>query len=154
MQTNRRNLIKQISLTLVGLGIVPIKDFAFPIDLLNDEQANNPIRLSSNENPYGPSPLALSAMSSSIKMSNRYSWNITKDLISAIAKKNNATVENVLIGAGSTELINVIIEYLAFQKGSFIVANPSYTNWTNTASNLGLKKISVPLTIDMGRAHV
>ena len=150
MPTNRRKWLQQIGLLTAGLGVAQFKTFAMPTTnlLAFETPDNNPIRLSSNENPYGPSPLARAAMTNSINSSNRYNWNITGELISSIAGKNKVTNENILVGAGSTEILDVVVQSFAFQKGNFIVANPSYSSWTKTIEKLGLKKISVPLTKD------
>jgi histidinol-phosphate aminotransferase len=144
MNINRRTLIRQIGVGIIGLNLNPLESFATLSNAsLTD---NNPIRLSSNENPYGPSPMAIKAMTEAIGKSNRYSWNTTGDLIAAIAKKDHVSDENVLLAAGSTEILNRLIHF--FAKGNFIVADPSYTNWTETAKNLGMKKIQTPLTSD------
>jgi histidinol-phosphate aminotransferase len=150
MQTNRRKWLQQIGIVTAGLGIAQFKTFASPTTnlLIFAPPDDSPLRLSSNENPYGPSPLARTAMTDSITNSNRYNWDTTGKLISALAKKNNVTDDNILIGAGSTEILDLVVQYFAFQKGSFIVASPSYTSWAKTAEKLGLKKISVLLTKD------
>ena len=140
MQMNRRNWLRQIGLVTAGLGVAQFNAFALPTTnlLTFSPTDDNPIRLSSNENPYGPSPLARTAMTNSINNSNRYTWNTTGDLISAIAKKHNITDDNILIGAGSTEIIDLVVQSFAFQKGNFITANPSYTSWAKTAEKSGL----------------
>jgi len=150
MPTNRRTLLKQMGLGVITLSVSPFKSFDLPTaDFFNFDQPDDGIiRLSSNENPYGPSPLARTAMASSLNSSNRYNWNTTGDLMKAIAKKNKVSDENILIGAGSTEIIDLVARSFASSKGSFVVANPSFTNWAKTAEKLGQKKISVPLTND------
>ena len=149
MESNRRLWLKHVGLGLAGIGLSNLQSFASPAnDFFKFSPDNLPIRLSSNENPYGPSPLAWTAMTEAVKNSNRYNWNTTENLISALAKKNNVTTDNILVGAGSTEIIDFVVQYFAFQKGSFIVANPSYTSWAKTAEKLGLKKISISLTKD------
>src|SRR2546421_8424676 len=117
MQTNRRNWLRQIGLATAGLSVAQFKTFAWPAANPFNPQGDAPVRLSSNENPYGPSTLARTAMAESINNSNRYNWNITTDLISAIAKKNNVTSENILVGAGSTEILDLVVQSFAFQKG-------------------------------------
>src|SRR5580765_7264671 len=64
MQTSRRTLLKQLGLGIAGLGIVQFKTFASPATsfLTFTPADDGPIRLSSNENPYGPSPAARIAM--------------------------------------------------------------------------------------------
>jgi histidinol-phosphate aminotransferase len=147
---SRRNWLKQTSLGIVSLGIVPLEIFAVSkadnfIKAANDFE---PIRLRSNENPYGPSELARTAMTQSINSSNRYNWDLTTELILKIAEKNNLGVENILLGAGSTEILDLVVRYCALNKGSFVLADPTYNYWTETAEKLGLRKITVPLTQD------
>ena len=60
--------------------------------------------LRSNENPYGPSALVTKELQKNLSSCNRYHWEITSKLISSIATKNKIKEENVLIGAGSTEI--------------------------------------------------
>ncbi len=149
MQTNRRLWLKQIGLSVAGIGLANLKTFASAQkDLFEVSNDDLPIKLSSNENPYGPSPLARAAMVESINITNRYNWQLAAELIETIAKKNNVTTDNILMGAGSTEILDVVARFAALKKGSFIIADPSYGYWTETAQKLGLKKISVPLTTD------
>jgi histidinol-phosphate aminotransferase len=150
MQTNRRKWLQQIGLLTAGLGSIQLKALAVPVcdRLTFAPPGDNPIRLSSNENPYGPSPLARSAMADSIISSNRYNWITTEDLIAALAKRNHVEDANILVGAGSTVILDLVVQYFAVQKGNFIVAHPSYTYWAKTAEKSGLKKISIPLSTD------
>ena len=149
MQTNRRLWLKQIGLGVAGIGLANFETFASPTkDFFKDSVGDLPIRLSSNENPYGPSPMARTAMVDNINISNRYNWQLSSELIDALAKKNNIASANILMGAGSTEILDLVARFSALEKGSFIIADPSYSYWTETAQKLGLKKIAVPLTAD------
>ena len=149
MTLNRRKWLGQVGLILGGLSLEPAKNIAatlpphlgyFPEDM--------PIRLSSNENPYGPSPFARKAMAESINFSNRYGWKLTSDLVAAIAEKNNLTADNILIDAGSTEILDLVVQLAALEKGDFILAEPTFNYWSERAVTLGLKKNAVPLTAD------
>ncbi len=147
---SRRNWLKQTSLGIVSLGIIPLESFAVSkVEIPIKEEADLiPIYLRSNENPYGPSDLARNAMAKSINSSNRYNWDSISDLISKIAKKDNLAAENILLGAGSTEILDLVARYCAVNKGSFILADPTYNYWTEAVEKLGLTKITVPLTED------
>jgi histidinol-phosphate aminotransferase len=92
--------------------------------------------------------LAKLAMTEHINSSNRYNWNLGSELINALAKKNEVAVENILLGSGSTEILDLTVRFAARQKGNFIIADPSYGYWTDTAQKLGLTKMAVPLTAD------
>jgi histidinol-phosphate aminotransferase len=151
MGTNRRLWVKQIGLGLAGVGLASIESFASPAtQQFLDEygSAEGPIILSSNENPYGPSPLARKAIADHLTISNRYNWNISSELVADIAGKNNVSDENILLGSGSTEILDLVSKVAASGNGNYVIADPSYNYWTVTLDNLGLKKIKVPLTPD------
>ena len=146
MKNNRRRWLKQTSLAFAGLSLAPLRNFGLSTQQSPIGRGDDPIRLSSNENPYGPSPLARKAMAEAVNISNRYQWTSGTELISAIAAKNSVTADNILIGAGSTEILDLVIQFIALKKGSFVVADPTFSPWAKTAERLGLQKISIPLT--------
>ena len=148
--SNRRNWLKQIRLGTIGLGFCQFDAFANPPleNYIAPSLDKSPILLRSNENPYGPSPLARLAMQKSINNSNRYGWNASEELISLIAKKNNVSDNNILLGAGSTEILDLVLQYTALKKGNFILAETTFDYWTFPSEKLGFKKITVPLTAD------
>jgi histidinol-phosphate aminotransferase len=152
MATNRRLWLKQIGLGVAGIGLTNIKSYASPAfsenffgDLGNNDKT---IILRSNENPYGPSPLARKAFADHVTISNRYNWDIETQIISDIALKNSVKEENILLGAGSTEILDLVAKYASLGKGNYVIADPSYEYWTVTLDNLGLKKNKIPLTPD------
>src|SRR5689334_11694437 len=65
------------------------------------------VRLSSNENPYGPSSMALKAMSDAFSLAWRYPDEHTDILIDTIAKLHGVGREQILLGDGSGELLKV-----------------------------------------------
>ncbi|WP_421797724.1 histidinol-phosphate transaminase [Haliscomenobacter sp.] len=146
MQINRRNWLKQLGIGVSGIGLANFNTLASPtVDFFESIVGDATINLNSNENPYGPSPLARAAMAKSINSSNRYNWQLTTDLVEALAKKNKVSAENILVGAGSTEIIDLVVRLAASTKGNLVTANPSYDNWIPTAKKLGLQAIKVPL---------
>ena len=147
---NRRNWLKQVGLGTIGLGLTSFETFAnlSPENYISLDLDKSPILLRSNENPYGPSPLARIAMQKSINSSNRYGWNLSGELISLIAKKNNVSDHNILLGAGSTEILDLVLQHTALKKGNYILAETTFNYWTFPSEKLGIKKITVPLTAD------
>src|SRR6476660_1831939 len=115
MATNRRLWLKQIGLGVAGVGLANIKSYASPVfseNFLDDlESNNNTIILRSNENPYGPSPLAIKAFADNLNISNRYNWGVETQIISAIALKNGVKDDNILLGAGSTEILDLVAKF-------------------------------------------
>ena len=80
MENRRRLWLKQIGLGIAGIGLANVKSYASPImseDFIdNIENHNNLIFLRSNENPYGPSPIARKAFVDNANISNRYNWDV------------------------------------------------------------------------------
>lgn len=68
---------------------------------------SGPVRLSSNENPYGPSPLALKAMTDAFNLVWRYPDEHADTLIEMLAKLNGVAREQIMLGDGSGEILKV-----------------------------------------------
>lgn len=161
MENRRRLWLKQIGLGIAGIGLANLKSYASPVmseDFFDNlENHNNLIFLRSNENPYGPSPLARKAFVDNANISNRYNWDVATQLIADLAKRNSVKDENILLGAGSTEILDLVAKFVSLEKGhepkvtgnaNYVIADPSYDYWTVTLDNLGLTKNKVPLTTD------
>ena len=63
------------------------------------------IRLDANENPFGPSPLAIEAMHAAVMSANCYPEDDCTELRRKLAEHHNVPVEQVLVTAGSTGLL-------------------------------------------------
>jgi len=152
METNRRLWLKKIGIGVAGIGLTNFNSFASPLvseNLINSfDNDTNLIFLRSNENPYGPSPLARKSFADNANISNRYNWDIANQLIADLAKRNSVKDENILLGAGSTEILDLVAKLVTQEKGNYVIADPSYDYWTVTLDNLGLTKNKVPLTTD------
>jgi len=69
----------------------------------------NPIKLSSNEAPFGPSPRALAVIDQEKALLNRYPDGAQSELRAALAKKYDLEPSRILCGNGSEELILLLI---------------------------------------------
>src|SRR5437660_3395025 len=65
------------------------------------------VRLNSNENPYGPSPLALKAMTDAFSLAWRYPDEHADTLIDTLARINGVNREQIVLGDGSGEILKV-----------------------------------------------
>lgn len=63
------------------------------------------IKLASNENPFGPSLLALSAMRKAAAEGNLYPDNQVNELRQKLAERHRMRLENIIVTAGSTSLL-------------------------------------------------
>jgi len=107
--------------------------------------ADLPIRLDSNENPYGPSPRVLDAMRNALNMANRYPWREYAGLTQHIAAMHNVQPDGVLLGCGSNEILRVAALARLGPGKKFVQASPTYETAERYAELAGAEVISVPL---------
>ena len=102
------------------------------------------VRLGANENPYGPSRVALKAINDNMHLANRYSGD-PRPLISVIAGINGVATENVVVGTGSSEVLKVAGMMAARDQGSIVCADPTYQSLLRHAESAGAEIIRVPV---------
>jgi histidinol-phosphate aminotransferase len=72
-----------------------------------------PLKLSSNENPFGPPPSAVSAMAEAATMAHRYPSTDHKGLRTALSEVNGLDPERIICGVGSDEIITLLCQAYA-----------------------------------------
>jgi histidinol-phosphate aminotransferase len=110
-------------------------------------QAATIVRLSANENPYGPSPKALKAMTDVFDLACRYPDEHNNLLIEGLAKINGVNHDQILLGDGSSEILDLCAETFTGPKvGKLVAADPTFEAIINNASINGAEVAKVPLT--------
>jgi len=84
------------------------------------------IKLCSNENPLGPSPLAVEAIRNHILEVHLYPDNDCYYLKKKLAEIHQLSPENIVIGNGSVEVIHLVANAFLNPKEEVIVSNPSF----------------------------
>lgn len=105
-------------------------------------------KLSSNENPYGPPKTAQTAVAESVKNGNRYAWQEMYDLIDKIAKKEGVTSKHIMMGPGSSDLLEKVALVLFMNGGNIVSADPCYMSLVNVAKSVGATWKAVPCKND------
>ena len=141
MITNRREWLKTTTTVLAGLGFTP----QLPAAEKEEYLPGNIILLNRNENAYGPSPAAKKAMAEALVNSNRYPDEQIPKLKQQIADFWQVSSENILMGAGSSEILGLTSILVSSTKGNVITAEPSYRVWNSQAESFGLQFIRIPL---------
>lgn len=98
------------------------------------------IRISSNENPLGPGKAVLDAMLGAFPDAGRYPFNSTPndtDLAAAIAAKFKVKPENIVLGAGSQEILKSAVRAFTTPARGLVTGSPSFENCPGTARRLG-----------------
>ena len=105
------------------------------------------VRLSANENPYGPSPKAFQAITDSFALACRYPDEHNNLLIDKLAKLNGVNHDQILLGDGSGEILKLCAEtFTGAQNGKLVAADPTFEAILNNASANGAEVVKVPLT--------
>jgi len=105
------------------------------------------VRLSANENPYGPSPKGLQAITDSFGIACRYPDEHNNVLIEKLAKLNGINHDQILLGDGSGEILKLCAEtFTGQQRGPLIAADPTFEAILKNAAANGAKVVKVPLT--------
>lgn len=108
----------------------------------------NPIRLHSNENPYGPSQVVRNAVKDSFSEACRYPFSYSSELVEMLAKKEGVTTDHIVLTGGSTEGLRVTGLTYGINGGEIIAAKPTFLAMMMYAELWGSKTNWVPLTSD------
>lgn len=102
-------------------------------------------RLCYNENPLGPSPLALAAMQETVSQAHRYPDWFSSVLEGYIANQHNVTSSKICAGSGATEIIRLVADAFLHTGDEMITATPTYSQMASEAAANGASVIHVPL---------
>ncbi|HEY7285995.1 MAG TPA: aminotransferase class I/II-fold pyridoxal phosphate-dependent enzyme, partial [Vicinamibacterales bacterium] len=103
--------------------------------------------LSSNENCWGPPESVMKAMNNAWKYSNRYGYP-DGNLTAEIAKHHGVKQENILLGAGSGEILDVVGTTYLMGGKKVLGVEPSYGSVYQHATSIKTSAILMPLTKD------
>jgi histidinol-phosphate aminotransferase len=101
------------------------------------------VRLSANENPYGPSPLARAALIAAAGESCRYPLAVANRLIDKLAAREQVPREQIVLGAGSSELLATLA--IGYSRGAVVCAWPTFEQLPAYAERRGAALRKVPL---------
>ena len=103
------------------------------------------IKLSSNENPYGPFPGAVEAMEAVLPRLNVYSDGAARALRRRLAEHLGVNGENVVVSNGSNELLRVIAQCVLELGDECVFAWPSFVVYPMVTQLMGATAVRVPL---------
>jgi len=102
------------------------------------------IKLASNENPWGPSPRAITAAAFALTDSNRYPDMLARDLREALAERFAVKVENVVVGSGSESIMANIMRTFLCDEDEILTAENTFVGFMVLARGSGRKITLVP----------
>lgn len=113
--------------------------------------AGGPVRLQSNENPYGMSPRAKQAMLDAWDEHNKYGSLAPLALRDAFAAHAGVPAECVMITQGSREVLCTAALTFGMRGADVLSADPTFEGLSQYAEHMGLRVHRVPL--NAGHAH-
>jgi histidinol-phosphate aminotransferase len=108
------------------LGIAPYEPGKPTEELERELGIADAIKLASNENPLGPSDRVQKALLAALPHLNRYPDGSGHYLRQALAKKHGVSIDQVVLGNGSNELIELIVRTFLRPGDEVVVPHPSF----------------------------
>ena len=146
---SRRDWFKS-SIGIGGLMLSPSILTAEEIKKYNPRSKSSIVKLSSNENPYGPSERVLNAIKNSFNDACRYPYEFIQELQKTLAKKHDVPIESIVITGGSNEALRITGLAISNKGGNIVAGQPTYLALMNYAEAWGAEIKWVPVDSDKG----
>lgn len=152
---SRRGFVGGVASALGAIGLTPTaqawargaRGFDRGYELGPEDDYDAMAKLANNENPYGPPESVLKAMTKAMKYANRYGYpdsGLTEELV----KHHGVKAENILLSAGSGEILDICGTTFLRDGKTVVGSDPSYNIFYSHATNLKAEIIRVPLLAD------
>src|SRR5215217_6631648 len=104
-------------------------------------------KLANNENPYGPPESVMKALTHAMKYSNRYGYP-DGGIVAEIAKHHGVQPENVMIAAGSGEILDVVGSAFASNGKKVVGVEPTFSQVYQHVTSVKGAALTLPLRAD------
>jgi histidinol-phosphate aminotransferase len=144
----RRRFVSGVASTVGALALNPrLSAHAQQRALMQRDEYDSLAKLAANENPYGPPESVMQAMTGAFKYANRYGYP-DGNIVAEIAQHHGVKTENILLGAGSGEILDVA--GTAFLQGGkkVVSVEPTFDSVYAHATSINAEAIRVPLQAD------
>ncbi len=101
------------------------------------------VKLSSNENPRGPHPQVIAAITNMLKDANRYPPSGSPELTKALARHHGVDAGEIMVGNGSNEIIDLLVRAFVNNDENVIYPVPSFIVYALIAKICGCQGIGV-----------
>ncbi len=168
-QLPRRDWLKKMTLSIGAIAVAPATVWTNTVEIAQTKNQRflyqNPIfdeftppkmpdlstvkaRLVWNENPHGPSKKAAEAFQQAVWEGNHYSWGSLNELVEKIAVFEGVSTDQIMMGPGSSDLLEKTALVLFQEGGNVISADPSYMSLVSVAKAAGGSWKAIKLTDD------
>jgi histidinol-phosphate aminotransferase len=115
-----------------------------PIEEVERELKIHAVKLASNENPLGPSPMAMAAARAVLGDSNRYPDGGTHLLRAKLAERRGVSPEEIFIGLGSSEIIDLAARVLLHAGWQGLTSEGTYAPFSVAIRASGAELVLAP----------
>ncbi|HKE56850.1 MAG TPA: aminotransferase class I/II-fold pyridoxal phosphate-dependent enzyme [Pyrinomonadaceae bacterium] len=148
-QLSRRSFGKMMGVTAAYVALQPASSrFVSRAARTASMSDGAVVRLSANENPYGPSQKALKAMNDAFSLAWRYPDEHEDALIDTLRTLNKVSSDQILLGNGSGEILRLAGSSFTDANRPLVMASPTFEAIGYHAQVAGAKVVRVPLTSD------
>lgn len=132
----------------IGAGVAAALSAPPPSGASPRPGATDPVQLNSNENPYGPSPRARDAIAAARSSAARYPDAARDALIEAIARHHGVGRDEVVLGCGSSQVLQAAAVAFVGQGRTVVAAEPTFEAVLAYARVTRAQPVTVPLAAD------
>ncbi|WP_321487828.1 histidinol-phosphate transaminase [uncultured Hyphomonas sp.] len=150
---SRRSLMKLAGVGAVGAAsaLAACSETAVAATPANDAVDPNALAImSANENPFGPSPMAVEAMKAELTNINRYAYPKTMEFAKMIAEREGVELDQIVVTNGSSPILAAFSDWVNVKGGKIITSAITYEGVPRVAEQAGTEVVYMPLTQDMG----
>ncbi len=153
----RRSWLKAVGAGAVGAGAAALMSSCSPAAVASPTPAApaiappaGPAILSSNESPFGPSPMAVAAMTKVLGGTARYANEETIQLQKQVAAIEGVDFDQIIVANGSSPILQAFGEMVANKgKGQLVTSVATYEGVPRAADHYGAEVVMTPLTKEM-----
>ncbi|MGM0568293.1 MAG: histidinol-phosphate transaminase [Elusimicrobiota bacterium] len=122
-------------------NMIPYKAGRGPDDIRKEYNLSRALKLSSNENVWGPSKNVFSAIEKEMQKMHMYPDPDSSRLTSVLADKHNVGRENIITGNGSDEIIELLAKAYLSPKDTLLSSAGSFIRYKAAANLMGARFI-------------
>lgn len=126
------------------LNLSPYKPGKPVEDLERELGITNAIKLASNENPLGPSPIAIEAVNKILSGLHRYPDGNALRLKESISNEYNVDIDQITVGNGSNDIIEFAVRSFLSSKDSAVFSEHAFAVYPLAVQTAGAEGIEVP----------
>jgi histidinol-phosphate aminotransferase len=144
----RRQFGRTFGAVLAAAYVSPNLMQAIPGGHQDPDVPADAIHINFNENPYGPCPRAIEAITRSETVACRYPDSIYSRLTQIIGEYHHVSADNVALGCGSTEILRACDDAFLSSGKNVVIAEPTFEAVTHYAVACKAANVKIPLTSD------